>query len=308
MASAAEKNLNVDRDDASDISSVSSRSTVDSAVLPPLYSSLSTDHTSSVAHKQIVAYLELECDEQKDQIIAGLLINGRQSLQKYREAIIPEILSQEEGYPAGDESPLLKLIKEHITETWEVLLIHQPTVSSFIADVIKENSIHFDNVLTRTAEYGSTYMGASSILSLVLQLLSEGIDDEAYLKTDVFVQLWNSITIQGIHGIENASQDIPEEELREQIRNKKSPLYSALHMYFEEQAQKIFTRLKIPNRKGTLYDLAIDSITEHGWLKGIESIKTKITGKHYDSLDGAVQVLIQQQMATDPAESKILCK
>ena len=163
-------------------------------------------------------------------------------------------------------------------------------------------------MLTRASEYGSTYTKASAILSIVLQLLSESIDDEAFLKTNAFVEMWNSITIEGIHGIENASQDIPEEALREQISNKKSPLYSALRMYFEEEAQKIFARLKISNRNGTLYDLAIDNITENGWLKGIESIKKKITGKHYDSLNEAVKALIQQQLSTLPAESKILYK
>ncbi|CAF1508691.1 unnamed protein product [Rotaria sordida] len=304
MASATTKEIDQGRDDLSIISSMSTRSTASTTPLPPPYSPLPTANTFSSVAEQISSYLELECNDKKGQIISDLLMNGRQAVNKYPEDIIPEILSQEEEYSATGESPLLKLIKQHITETWEALLVNQPTVMSFINGVKKENSIHFDNVLTRTAEYGSVYTKASSILSLVLQLLSESIDDECFTKTNTFVELWNSITIQGIHGIERASRDIPEEELNEQISNKKSPLYLALRMYFEEEIQQLFSKVKIPNRHNTLYDLAIDNVTEHGWLEGIKSINKKITQTHYNLLTKSIESLIETQLSTRPAQGK----
>jgi hypothetical protein len=305
MASATTKETDLDRDDISVISSMSTRSTGSTTPLPPPYSSLLPVNTSSGVAEQISSYLELECNDKKDEIISNLLINGRQALYKYREDIIPEILSKEEEYSVEGESPLLKLIKQHIIETWEALSVNEPTIIAFINDAKKENSIHFDNVLTRTAEYGSTYRGASFTLSIVLQLLSESIDDECFMKTNAFIELWNSITIQGIHGIKKASRDIPEEELNEQINNKKSPLYSALRMYFEEKIKKLFSELKIPNRHHTLYDLAINNVTENGWLEGIKSISKKITGTHYDLLTKSIKLLIKKQLSTCPVQGKL---
>ncbi|CAF3087071.1 unnamed protein product [Rotaria sp. Silwood2] len=298
MACATNKETDSYRDDVSNISSMSTTGTASTATSPPPYSSLLFLNAASEVVEQIINYLELEDNDKKDEIISDLLTNGRQALYKHQKDIIPELLSQEKEYKVEDGSSLLKIIKQYITETWERLLVNQPTIISFISDTKKENSIHFDNVLTRIAEYGSNHANASFILSFVLQLLSESIDDECFLKTNTYKELWNSITIQGIQGIKTASRHVPAEELEQHINNKKSPVYLALRMYYEEEIKILFGKLKIPNRKNTLYDLASDTITENGWLQGIQSIKAKITETHYDMLTKSIESRIQNQYST----------
>ncbi|CAF1135092.1 unnamed protein product [Didymodactylos carnosus] len=288
MARAAPtKEVDLDRDDISVISSMSTRTTASVSLPPPPYSFLPPVNISSPIAEQIGTYLELECNDKREEILTDLLTNGRQTLYKYREDLIPEVLSQEENYPPEDESPLLKLIKQHVSETWETLLVNQPIIKSFIDDAKTQNSTHFDNVLTRTAEYGATYTKSSSVLSVVLQLLSESIDDECLTKTDKFTELWNSITFNGIQGVRKASQDIPEEELEEQTSNKKSPLYLSLRMYYEDEIKKLFGKYKIPNRQNTLYDLATNNVTESGW----EMVPVGPSGKPDDERASAQQLL-----------------
>ncbi|CAF1452448.1 unnamed protein product [Rotaria sp. Silwood1] len=304
MASSTTDGKDPNRDDISIISSIPTESADSTTCLPP-YSALLFVNASSVVIEKIISYLELEHNDKKDQIISDLLMNGRQALYRHREDIIPEVLSQEQDYSNEGESPLLKLIKQYITEKWEALLVNQPIIVSFINNVKKENSIHFDNVLTRMAEYGLICTKASLILSIVLQLFSESIDDECYTKTNKFVDLWNSITIDGIHGINTASEDIPEEELNEQTNNKNSPVYLALRMYFEDEIKQLFSKLKIPDRHNTLYDVAIDNVTENGWLEGIKSITKKITKTHYNLLAESIQALIEKQLSARSTQGNL---
>ncbi|CAF0919988.1 unnamed protein product [Didymodactylos carnosus] len=284
-ASFATMEADMDRDDISIISSTSTRTTTSIALsVPPqpLSSSSLPPNASSATVKKITEYLELECNDKREEIISDLLINGRQTLYKYQGDLIPEVLQQEDDYLAQNNSPLLKLLKQHATETWETLLSKQPIIMSFINDVKNQNPEHFDNVLTRISEYGTTYTRSSSILSVVVQLLSESIDDECLMKTNDFNELWNTITIKGVKSMIRFAQHIPEEELEAQINNKTSPLYLSLRMYYDDEIKKLFSKCKIPNRQNTLYDLAIDAITEKGWIEGIESIRKKVTGTHYN--------------------------
>ncbi|CAF4774619.1 unnamed protein product, partial [Rotaria sp. Silwood2] len=84
-----------------------------------------------------------------------------------------------------------------------------------------EDTINYNSVLNRTAEYGNKYLKDCPILSIVLQLLFEGIDDKFFDETNVFNDLWCTITNNGLKSIENFSDD-----------KKRSVLLQALREYY----------------------------------------------------------------------------
>lgn len=248
--------------------------------------------------------LELEYTDQKDKIISDILISGRQSLNRYQDVLVPEIFSREINPETNNndtvaETDLLKTIKKYVYQRWQKECAQFPVVWNFIESVKSENPDHFEMVLVRAAEYGNTYTKSSSILSIVLQLLFTGIDDECLVNEPrVFADLWSSITKDGISVCGRFKEYIPEDDLKEQINDVKSPLFEALHMYYEQAVPKLLKQHKIPDTKNGLYKKAVDSIAEHGWSLGIEAIKGRIPPNRYRALMEQIQEMISSSSTT----------
>lgn len=239
------------------------------------------DSTWAEAISQI---LELESVEEKDQLVADVLRDGRQVLVKYENILIPDIyLAEINNFDASEETPLLKLLKQYIYQQWETACKDQPIIWSFINKVKDENNDHFELVLRHAAEYSTTYTNSSSILAIILQLLFQGIDDDCLKNKAVFSNLWSSITSQGLKACQDFGDYIAEDDLNQQLDDPASPLFQALRMFYEEKLPELFKKHGISDTKG-LYNVGIDNVTKSGWLTGVEAVKGKIPPVKYKQL------------------------
>ena len=252
--------------------------------------------TASVAD-EMTNILELHTTEQKDQIIFDVLKNGRRALIQYQDILTPEIYSNEIDQ-AGDslsapETPLLRLIKEHVSKRWEIACANETIIWSFLTKVKEDNNEHYQTVLSRTAEYGSSLTTSSSILAVVLQLVFTGIDDECMLANTVFPSLWVSITNEGLSGCKKFDDYIPEDDLLEQIEGTQSPLFHALRMYYHEKVPQLLKQYKIADSiRNNLYNVTADQVTKLGWLAGIQAVKGKVPPIKYGPLLQAVKDML----------------
>ncbi|CAF1228648.1 unnamed protein product [Rotaria magnacalcarata] len=192
-----------------------------------------------------------------------------------------------------EETHLLKVIKEHVYQRWETACEKQPKIWEFIKKVNDESKEDFEMVLRRAAEYGSEYTKSSSMLSIVLQLLFTGIDDDCLLnEPKVFADLWNSVTNEGIASCDRFKQYISEDDLKEQMNEPSSSLILALHLYYQEKVPELLKQHHISNSKNTLYNLAAESVTQHGWISGIQAIKGKIPPNKYEPLIKKIREMV----------------
>ncbi|CAF3979690.1 unnamed protein product [Rotaria magnacalcarata] len=231
---------------------------------------------------EIIQVLQLTDNENKDQIVNSLLEKGRHSLIDYRADIPPEVYTKEMD---SKDSKLLELLKTHFQRKWEV---QYGSPNEWFSLFLKqyqngENYDLYERILTRTAEHGNKYMNNCSILSIVLQLLFEAIDDTCLHETNVFNELWLTVTNNGLKSITKFADYIIGDVMDEQINKKPSALFQALREYYREQLFSLLQQSNIIYRQN-LYEMALDSVAEHGWLAGVEVIKRKTTSYAYEKL------------------------
>ncbi|CAF1371081.1 unnamed protein product [Adineta steineri] len=288
-----------DTDNISLISSATQRTTLSTVSIANSTSNISIN--SNIA-EEIGQILELDCVDEKDQIISDLLRNGRQALVNYQGVLIPEIYSNEINnsddhqslVESGfiDDTPLLNLIKQYIGQQWDISCMNQPKILELFAKVKDEDNDHFQAVVHHIAEYGSKYTKSSSILVIVVLMLFNGIDDHCLKTKTIFNDLWNTITTQGLQSCTKFAEYISEDSLNEQLNDSDSPLFSALSVYCREKVSQLFKQHKIPDTQHKLYDLAANNVFREGWLDGIQSIEKKIPPVKYGPLFKAVQVMV----------------
>ncbi|UJR18523.1 hypothetical protein I4U23_005429 [Adineta vaga] len=230
---------------------------------------------------EMISLLSLDDNEQKDQILDDLLKNGRQSLIKYKDDIIPKIYTE---VMDNNDSTLMILLKKNIEESFET---KYGTNNEWFITFLKEyqngeNHEIYDRILIRTVDYGSLYMKDCSILSFSLQLLFEGLDDDCMNKNKVFDDLWFTITNNGLQSITKYSDYIIKNVLNEQLKSQ-STLFLALKEYYREKVSTTMKECKI-SEKQNLYDLVLNDVVENGWLSDVKSIKDEITPKSYNIL------------------------
>ena len=161
--------------------------------------------------------LQLEHDGMKNEILNDLLENGRQALVKYKAHIIHKIYKL---VMEGKNNELMITLKKYFQQKWKTEYGSlNEWFNSFLNDC-KNSESHeiYERVLTRTAEYGNMYMKDCSTLSIVLQLLFESIDDNCLRKTNVFDDLWFTITNDGLKSITNFSDYITKKIMKEQLK------------------------------------------------------------------------------------------
>jgi hypothetical protein len=230
----------------------------------------------------IMQALQLDDNDNKDQIVNDLLENGRQSLSKYQEDIIPDTYSTEINDNAGK---LIKLLKDYFEHKWEIEYSNSSGwFISFLEQYKKEeNCESYKCVLTRTAEYGNKYMKGCPILSIVLQLLFEGIDDQSFNESNVFNDLWFTVTNDGLKSIEKYSDYINKDIMLELIEKKQSILFQALREYYRPELFKLLKESNIADRQN-LYVSALDNVAEYGWSKGLQAVQSRIIPKYFKVL------------------------
>ncbi|CAF1386562.1 unnamed protein product [Adineta steineri] len=253
-----------------------------------------------LAMGEFIHVLQLDDNENKHQIVNDLLENGRQSLAKYEEDIIPEIYTTAmDGY----NGELILLLKKYFQQQWETP--YDPSNKWFISFLQQyrneENHDLYERVLIRTAEYGNTYMKDCPKLSIILQLLFEAIDDKCLGETNIFNDLWLTITNDGLTSITKYSDYIIQDIMSEQLNKSQSILFLALREYYRQPLFSLLKKLGISNRQN-LYELALDGIAEHGWLRGIEAVQKKIPPKLYKTLLESVHTFERQEMVQENSQ------
>ncbi|CAF4285976.1 unnamed protein product, partial [Rotaria sp. Silwood2] len=141
-----------------------------------------------------------------------------------------------------------------------------------------KDAVNYDSVLKRTAEYGHKYFKDCPILSIVLQLLFEGIDDKFFDETNAFNDSWCAITNNGLKSIENFSDN-----------KKQSVLLQALREYYRPKLFELLEKSKIPD-EDNLYESALDNVTEYGWLQGLQEVEERIVVRHFKILLASIPV------------------
>ncbi|CAF1401568.1 unnamed protein product [Rotaria sordida] len=285
----------------SDLSEIQSNSDekLDNVAGDGVYMTDSDDVVKSITNK-IIQVLQLYCNENKGQIVNSLLEKGRQSLVDYRGDIVAEVYTKEMD---NKDSKLLELLKMYFQAKWETQYgSSNQWFSLFLKQYQnEENRGFYVRVLTRTAEYGNKYMKNFPILSIVLQLLFEAGDDTYLQETNIFDHLWFSITNNGLKSITKYSDYIIEDVMNEQINKKHSALFQALREYYRPQLLSLLEQSNIIYIQN-LYELALNSVTEHGWLTGIQLIKNKTTPFSYEKL---LKNIHSYQLQQQTQESKV---
>lgn len=228
---------------------------------------------------KIVKILRLHDGEDMNKILDDLLKNGRQSLTKYKDDIIPSIYTAQ---IVNKNSELLHLLKDYFQLQWKTVYgLSNEWFVSFLKQ--HENTHNYQDVLNRTAEYGNKYMKDCPCLSIVLQVLFDAINDQCLNETAVFNNLWVTLTNDGLKSIETFSEYIAKAKL-DKLKKKEPPtLFYALRECYR---QNLFKFLKESNIKDTdnLYEQTLDNVAEYGWLSGLKVVEDKIAPKYFKIL------------------------
>ncbi|CAF4754380.1 unnamed protein product, partial [Rotaria socialis] len=204
--------------------------------------------------------------------------NGRQSLFKYEDDLLPDI------YTAAineKDSDFMKALKYYLEQQWKIRYSSNEWFVLFLKQ--NEDSQNYQFILNRTAEYGNKYMKNCPILSIVLQLLFKEIDDQCLTELNLFNDLWLTITNHGLKSIEKYSNYISKDLLNTIIEKEELVLFQALREYYRPQ---LFQLLEESNIKNTdnLYELALNNVADYGWLKGLQELQNKIIPKCFKIL------------------------
>jgi hypothetical protein len=118
---------------------------------------------------EIAEILHLNDNTTDGQIVNDLLENGRRSLPKYEDDIMPKTYKE---VMDGDDNKLMISLKKYFRQIWET---QYGASNQWFISFLKqyEDGEHHDlyeRVLIRSAEYGNKYMKDYPILSIILQL------------------------------------------------------------------------------------------------------------------------------------------
>ena len=223
--------------------------------------------------------LKVEDTDDENRILNDLLESGRQSLVKYDQEISPEIYT---CLMASDDNQLITLLKKYFQLKWEKQYgTSYQWFRSFLEQY--QDDDNYQCVLQRTAEHGNKHMKTNSILSIILQVLFECIDDECLETTNVFDELWSTVTNNGLKAILQYSDYIAKDVLDRLINKEQLVLFKALCEHYRPRLFKLLTESEIKD-KDNLYELALNGVVENGWLNGIEAVKNKIAPKRFKIL------------------------
>ncbi|CAF0817401.1 unnamed protein product [Adineta steineri] len=250
---------------------------------------------------EIIEILQLDEDEIGCAVVKDLLENGRQSLVKYKDDIIPKVYNEVMN---DSDTRLTSSLKKYFRLKWEILYgsAHSWFISFLQQYENGENHDIYEAVLARTAEYGNKYMNDYPLLSIILQFLFESIDDDCLEgKDNVFDDLWMTITNDGLQLITKYSEYIVQKVLNEQLKTD-SVLFKVLREYYCPNCFLSLTQSSILN-KGNIYELALDDVVEHGWLSNMKSIQHDITPRRYETLLKNLHSFYKKQKLSENEDS-----
>ncbi|CAF1142287.1 unnamed protein product [Didymodactylos carnosus] len=231
---------------------------------------------------QIISLLQLDRNDNYEEIVNNILENGRQSLVNYQDDIKPKIYRDVMN---GSNDKLIILLKNYFQQKWEIEYSNSnPWFIAFLKQYGNgENHDRYERVLTRTAKFGNKYMKDCPVLSIVLQLLFQIINDKSLTISDIFNDLWFTITNDGLKSVTQHSTCILKDVLNEQLKMNQLILFQALREYYR---QKVFSLLKESDivYEENLYNVLLDNVAKHGWLADMKPIENNMTSESYQIL------------------------
>jgi hypothetical protein len=249
---------------------------------------------------KIINILELDVSNKKEEILKNLLENGQQSLKNYKDYLIPDVYTEVMN---GNDNQLMKYLKNYFEQQWKIEYNSNQWFIQFLNESKSNDNRHlYEQVLIRTAKYGNKFMKKCPILSISLQILFEGIDDKCLEKTNIFDELWFTITSDGLKSIRKYSEYIFQDVMNEQINNKQSILFQALRQYYRQELFQLFEQCNIRDRQN-LYETALDHVAELGWKNGLKAIENRVIPINFKSLLEKVDAYLKQQQDTMPKQS-----
>ncbi|CAF1295886.1 unnamed protein product [Rotaria sordida] len=216
---------------------------------------------------KICEILELDDSDQSKRIAEKSITDGRKALHDYDQDLSPRILRDEID---ESQSEVLKLLIRYIEQEWyrntpewfQQYLQQKKTVSSNI----------YNQILIRTADYGSKFIKENLLLSLIIQFLFE-FDDKRILETPTIDQIRENLIADGRQGIEQYADDIALNVKEEQLKNDESPLYLALQDYYCKSLKNLFEDPDVAIQRANTIKIALTCVTNDGWWKGLHNKK-----------------------------------
>ena len=255
---------------------------------------------------QISTVLQIDRHEKSDAIINDLLQHGQESLTKYQNCGIPDTYTNMTDI---NDSELIKQLKSYHEGEWKrQYLSSNPWFVLFLNTIqLTDHNDMYQRVLIRTAKYGNRFMKNFSILSIILQILFEGINDRCLEETNLFNELWFTTTMNGIKSIIKYSQYIIGDVMNKQMNEKDSILFRSLREYYRQELIPFFQQMDIKDRQN-LHESALDNLTELGWRNGLETIRTKILPDIYKNLSEQIDQYLQSQEETFERQGNLICE
>ena len=233
-----------------------------------------------------ILQLDIVDENTADKILLDLINNGRQSLVHHRDDILEDIYVN----VMTDNSQVLILLKNSVSNYWSSNLFSlYPWVCSCIEEYKTKSIDLYDEIITRTAEYGrkhflnSTHNG-EQVLFVVIQFLFN-LNNERMMDGYTFNRIWYTLITIGLQGLKQLDDSIQFKDIKDT-----KILFQALREYFRPELFSILSKCKIIDCRG-LYDFILDNIAEYGWRLGLENIQKKITPRMFKELTNHVEIL-----------------
>ncbi|CAF1392613.1 unnamed protein product, partial [Adineta steineri] len=226
--------------------------------------SMTNNSSSSVLTKEecilkICDILELDDSEESKQIVEKSMTDGRQALRDHDQDLSPQTLREEVD---ASQSEVLKFLKCYIEQEW---YRNTPEwFQQYLRQQKKTSSDIYDQILTRTADYGSKFLKENTLLSLVIQFLFE-FDDKRLHETPTIDEIWETLITYG---------------------RDESPLYLALQDYYCKSLKTLFEDPDIGIRPANTIKIALTCVANNGWWKGLHNKQfvDKIAPKKFKKL------------------------
>ena len=260
---------------------------------------------------QIINILQIDDEEKKDEILEDLFKFGQQSLTKYEDYLIPDIYIK---MTKTDDNELIKELKNYFEEQIRREYAHSHPWFIEYLNQIQSNDYQdlYADVFIRMAKYGNEFIKNCSILSIILQILFEGLFDQCLKEKNIFDkllfrilfdELWFTITINGIKSMTKYSQYITENLLNEQINDNQSILYRSLSEYYHQELIPFLKDCNIRDRQN-LHQLVLNQFTLLGWKDGLPTIKSQIPPKSYENLSARIENYLEEKSKKFEEQSK----
>ena len=225
---------------------------------------------------------ELETDDTSGKyhtICKDVLRYGRQRLMLHCDEIMEAVVEE----AMVDNSPLLIKLNEYNEKRWSIIFSSGTYFRAFLDARKTETPDLYEQVLTRTSAYGIPF--PNEVLFLTLSFLYR-LKDELQLR-----RVWRDLTIHGLKNLQahRHAQLLLQPEIHD------SSLRLALEEYHRKRLLTLLQKHSISDKR-SLYSLALASVTQYGWIDGLQetSVKRLIPGEKFNLLLASAQAIVEE--------------